>query len=276
VTHYACTNCGFWQRRFATPTMCPVCEDFRHPLPPNGYRFLAADEVGATHRTVVDEPLPGVLRFATEPSIGIGSCGWLLCTPAGNVHFEGTGWYDADALAAIEGRGGVQFLSASHAHVYGALWQVVDRFRPRVVMQVEDLNFTQAFRVDVPFDDRWPLLPDVDLHHTAGHTPGHTVLHCRSRRLLMAGDALKFTFAEPGQTVGEAVTVSCHAAFDAHIPLSHRQVQRYREVMGPLDFDATLTPWEVVVRGGKRAAMQLFDRQLAGDPFADRLPIANG
>ena len=273
MTHYVCTNCGFWQRRFAKPITCPVCEDFRHPLPSDGYHFLAASEVDEAYRTVIDEPLAGIFRFTCTPSIGIGSCGWLLCTDAGNVHFEGTGWYDAVALDFIAARGGVPFLSASHPHVYGALWQLADRFKPEVALHIDDLNFAQAFHVDMPFDDRWPLLPDVDLHHTGGHTPGHAVLHCRSRRLLMAGDSLKFTFAEAGQTVGEPVTVSCHAAFDAHVPLSHGQVRRYRDVLEPLDFDATLTPWEVVLRGGKRAALSLFERQLAGKPSADCMRI---
>ena len=273
MTHYVCTNCGFWQRRFATPTTCPVCEDFRHPLPPDGYRFLTAAEVGTAHRTIVDEPLDGLLRFACAPSIGIGSCGWLLCTPAGNVHFEGSGWYDANALDAIAARGGVQCLSASHAHVYGALWQVVGHFKPEVALHVDDLNVAQAFGVDVPFDDAWPLLPDVDLHHTGGHTPGHAILHCKSRRLVMTGDALKFTFATPNESVGVPETISCHAAFDAHVPLSHAQVRKYRDVFGALDFDATCTPWEVALRGGKRAAMALFDKQLSGKPFADRMRI---
>ena len=89
----------------------------------------------------------------------------------------------------------------------------------------------------------------------------------------MAGDALKFTFPQLHQNVGEPVTVSCHAAFDAQIPLSHGQVRRYRDVMEPLDFDATLTPWEVVTPGGKQAALALFEKQLAGKPFADYMRI---
>lgn len=273
MTHYVCHNCGFWQRRFAVPAACPVCEDFRHPLPPNGYVFRTADETAADHRTVVEEVLPDVFRFATEPAIGIGPCGWLLRTPLGNVHFEGCGWYDDAALATLDRLGGVQILSASHPHVYGALWQVVKRFSPTVVIQNADLNFTQAFRVSFPFDEHLMLTPDIALHHTAGHTAGHTVLHWQSRRLLAAGDALKFTFPEPGQTVGLPDTVSCHAAFDAHIPLSHNDVRRYADVMRPLDFDVVLTPWEVVTAGGKTAALRLFTKQLAGRPFADRMRI---
>ena len=268
---YCCLNCGFWQRRFAEPITCPVCEDFRHPLPPRGYRFESAFP---GHRTTAEEVLPDVWRFATEPAVGIGPCGWLIRSPHGNVHFEGCSWYDAAALDQIASLGGVRFLSASHPHVYGGLWQVVERFAPEVVLHNGDLNFAQAFRVSFPFDDVWPLTPDVDLHHTGGHTPGHTVLHWKSRQLLMSGDALKYTFPKPGQTVGVPDTVSCHAAFDSGIPLSHGDVRRYRAVMGPLDFDAVCTPWEAVTAGGKAAALQLFETQLAGKPFATQMRIA--
>ena len=273
MTHYCCLNCGFWQRRFAEPATCPVCEDFRHPLPPAGYAFATPDAIAGSHNSTWEEVLPDVWRFATTPSIGIGPCGWLVRTPTGNVHFEGAGWYPDDALDFLARLGGVRFLSASHPHVYGALWRVVERFASEVVLHTGDLNFAQAFRVSYPFDDAWPLTPDVDLHHTGGHTPGHAVLHWKPRRLLMAGDALKFTFPEPGQTVGLPDAVSCHAAFDAHVPLSHAQVRRYRQVLEPLDFDAVLTPWEAVTAGGKTAAMRLFEAQLSGKPFADRMRI---
>ena len=266
VTHYCCTNCGFWQRRFATPTMCPVCEDYRHPLPPNGYAFLTADEVAGRQTVTIDEPLPGVMRISTSPQMGIGSCGYVIQSQVGNVHFEGAGWYDEAALEMI---GDVHFLAASHPHVYGALWRVVEAKRPKVVVQAEALPFCQAFAVTLPFDDSYRLAAGLTLHRTAGHTPDHTVLHDANRRRLFCGDAFKFTFPKPGQTTGRPDSISCHKAFDAHIPLTRGDVLRYREIIAPLDFDAVVTPWEVVPEGGKAWVMRLLDHQLQGDPDAD-------
>ena len=273
MNHYCCANCGFWQRRFAEPAACPVCEDFRHPLPPGGYEFRAPGRVAARQAVTWDQPLPGVWRFSTTPQLGIGSCGYLIEHSAGNVHFEGCGWYDDAALGFIESRGGVAFLSASHPHVYGALWRVAERFGPKAVVQAEALPFCQAFGVSFPFDEDWPLSADFRLIRTAGHTPDHTVLHDAANRRLYCGDALKFTFPEPGQTVGRPDSVSCHKAFDANIPLTHGDVRRYRDVFAPLDFDAVVTPWEVVTAGGKAAAARLFEAQLAGEPFADSLQL---
>ena len=273
MTHYCCTNCGFWQRRFDVPTWCPVCEDYRHPLPPEGYAFRTTSEVANRQRVTWDEPIDGVTRFGTAPSIGIGSCGYLIESPGGNIHFDGCGWYDDDALTHIESRGGVAYLAASHAHVFGAMWRVAERFAPRVVFQAEALPFCQALSVTLPFDESYALSPGMVLHRTAGHTPDHTVLHDEQNGRLYCGDALKFTFPEPGQTVGRPDTISCHKAYDAHIPLTHGDCRRYLELFERLDFDAVITPWEVVPTGGKAAALDLLHAQLNGDPFADPHPI---
>ena len=273
LTPFCCLNCGFWQKRFATPTTCPVCEDYRHPLPPDGYEFLTADEVAARQTVTHDEPMPGLHRFSTTPQLGIGSCGYLIRHPTGNVHFEGCGWYDDAALDRMADEGGVSFLAASHPHVYGALWRVVERFRPKVVVQAEALPFCQAFDVTVPFDEEYQLTAGMRLIRTAGHTPDHTVLYQPDRRRLYCGDALKFTFPAPGQTVGRPETISCHRAFDARIPLTRGDLLRYRSIMFPLDFDAVVSPWEVVTEGGRGMALRLFERQLHGDPTAEPLEI---
>ena len=272
MTHYCCGNCGFWQRRFATPTACPVCEDYRHPLPPKGYRFVTADDM--MRQTVTrDEPLPGLHRFSTSPQIGIGSCGYLIGRDQGNVHFDGCGWYDDDTLDFIESRGGIVVLAASHPHVYGALWRVVERFEPTVIVQAEALPFCQAFRVSFPFDERWPIDGDLELIRTAGHTPDHTVLMDHANKRLFCGDALKFTFPGDGQTVGAPDTISCHKAYDAHIPLTHADLRRYLDVFRTLDFEQIVSPWEVVTGGGKAMAMRLIERQLRGVPSADPMPL---
>ncbi|BAM04068.1 MBL fold metallo-hydrolase [Phycisphaera mikurensis] len=273
LSPYVCENCGFWQKRPAEPVACPVCEDYRHPLPPGGYAFATPAQVDARQAVSWDEPLPGVTRFTTTPSIGIGSSGYLIETPGGNAHFDGCGWYDEAALDHLQARGGVAFLAASHAHVYGGLWRVADRFEPRAVFQAEALPWCQAFSVTLPFDEAWELAPGFALHRTAGHTPDHTVLHDAVNGRLYCGDALKFTFPEQGQTVGVAETISTHKAYDAHIPITHGDARRYRDLFASLDFDAVITPWEVVTSGGKAAAMALLDAQLAGDPSADPFPI---
>lgn len=270
-SHHVCTNCGFWQKRPAPPATCPVCEDPRHPLPPDRYEFLSADEAAVRLTTSWRETAPGVVLFSTAPQVGIGAMGYLLLHPEGNVAFEGTAWYDEAALAEVERLGGVRFLAASHMHVYGALWRLEERFGPELLFQVQDLRWTKAFRVTWPFDERVEPVAGIELLHTGGHTEGHTILHDRRSRALHVGDMIKYRLDE---AQGRIERVACQKAYDMRIPLSHGEMRRYRELLGPLDVATVYTPWEVVPEGGLEAALDLLDHQLSSrQPTADFLPV---
>lgn len=275
LTHWACTHCGFWQRHFA-PSRCPVCEDFRHPLPSDGWEFAPAAEVDARTRCRVDEVLPGLLMVAADPPLGIGPAGYVLRTPAGNVAFEGCGWYSDAALDAVERFGGVRWASASHPHVYGALWRVAERFAPGLVLHEGDLAFAKALPVSWAFDEREELAPGVTLLHTGGHTPGHTALVWDSPgagRVLFCGDAFKYTI----DASGAATSVSTHLAFDADVPLTRAGLDGYRRVLAPVAADVVVTPWEVVTSGGMPAARALLDLQRSAPrPFTDRVLVGPG
>lgn len=269
---WVCTNCGFWQRYFAAPPSCPVCLDYRHPLPPNGWDFRSAEDVGRHHVTTWREVLDGVWMLEAEPAVGIGPAGWLIETEHGNIHWEGAGWTSDDALDWMASRGGVRFLAFSHSHVLGSAWRVAERFRPEVVVQSAQLPFAQALPVSWPFGARAEWADGLALVHTGGHTEGHSVLHWAARRLVFCGDAFKFRLDADGR----ATHVSTHKAYDAHIPLSHDDARSYRETFGALDFDGIVTPWEAVPERGKAAALALLDAQLAGRPSADWFEIPNG
>ncbi len=279
LAYFVCEHCGFWQRHFA-PAACPVCEDFRHPLPDDGWRFTTAAAVAARSRCAVEEVLPDVLAVTASPAIGIGPSGYLLRTPHGNVAFEGCGWYDDAALDAIADAGGVRWAAASHPHVYGALWRVCERFSPELVLHRDDLGFAKALPVSWAFDDRADLAPGVALVHTGGHTPGHTALvwddapHAgRARRTLFCGDAFKFTV----DAAGAATSVSTHLAFDADLPLTRAQIAGYARTLAPVDAAVVVTPWEVVRAGGMPAARALLDLALAAPhPFTDRVVLGPG
>ena len=272
LTPFVCTNCGFWQRWFAEPPSCPVCTDYRHPLPPDGWRFRSASDVASATRTTRREVLDGVWMIESDPAVGIGPAGWVLETERGTVHWEGAGWTDDDTLDWLAERGGVRWLAFSHSHVLGSAWRVAERFEPEVVAQSEQLPFAQALPVSWPFGARAELADGLSLVHTGGHTPGHSVLHWQSRRLVFCGDAFKFRLDGDGR----ATHVSTHKAYDAHIPLSHDDARSYRQSFGALDFDGLVTPWEAVPEGGKAAAMHLLDVQLAGRPTADWVEIPGG
>ena len=109
------------------------------------------------------------------------------------------------------------------------------------------------------------------MHLTAGHFDGHTVLFDRARRILFCGDALKFEMA-PGDP-RQALTISAHKAFVRGIPLTPRELRRYRDVFEPLPFQQTWTPFEQARNSGRREALALIDGMLATRPHAAPVPL---
>ena len=259
LTHYACANCGFWQLHFATPPDCPVCTDVRNDLPEDGWRFLPAAEVAATHTTHARQVAPDLWAFTTTPALGLAGTGWLLVRPEGNTAFEGAPFYDDAALDRIAALGGVTWLSGSHAHGYGALWQLQARFRPELAIHKDDLHMTKAFAVTTPYDETHPLAPGLTLHHVGGHYEGQAALHDERGRRLFCGDMFKVDQDEGGRSHA----ISSHKAFHKDIPLTHGELRHYRDVIAPLEFDAILTPFEYASEVGREVALSVLDEALA-------------
>ena len=267
MTRYLCINCGFWQSYFKMPDACPVCLDFRHTPSESGFEFLTEDQTAQAASCSWTEGGDGVTVFSSEPRFGIGPSGYLLRHPAGNVFFDGTAWYSPDALNWIESQGGISWLSASHPHAYGVLWQLQERFNPTVVIQTQDLPWTNAFRVSWPFDDRLALAPGLTLIHSGGHFDGHSILYWQDKRSLFAGDLLKLHFDD-----GRLTGLSTHKAFNRQIPMSHAEIRRYREVIEALDFGTVYTTFDHAACTPAQV-LRLLDAQLAGPPFVGPLPI---
>ena len=269
---YICDNCSFWQRHFTTPASCPMCLDARHVVPQQGWRFWSEAQARERFPCRWSEVEPGVWRFWNEPVSGIGPNGYVVQTGHGNMGFEGCAVYSEAALAHIASLGGLQVLSASHPHSYGALWQLQDRFDPELALPAADFAWSSALRVSWPWDDALNPLPGLELHRTAGHFAGHAVLYDASRRILFCGDALKFEL-DPNDS-RTALTISAHKAFVRGVPLTPRELERYRAVFAPLDFIQTWTPFEQAANSGRAQALALIDSMLATRPHAAPVPLA--
>ena len=268
---FFCDNCGYWQRHFERPQSCPLCVDARHVLPQSGWRFHTHEEAVERYPCHWIELEPGVWRFTNDPVDGIGSSSYLVQTESGNMVFEGCAVFCEAALQKIADLGGVQVLSASHPHSYGAIWQLQDRFDPELALHPGDLQWSTALCVSWPFDDNFEPLPGLELHLTGGHFDGHSVLYDRHRKILFCGDALKFEL-DPNDS-RRAKTISAHKAFVRSIPLTPNELRRYREVFAALDFRQTWTPFEQAENSGRVEALALIDNMLATRPHAFPVPL---
>ncbi len=270
LSHYACSNCGHWQHYFATPPDCPVCTDTRNDLPEDGWDFRTEAEVARLLDGQWRAVGRDMLAFNTTPRFGLNGTGWLLLHEHGNVAFEAAPYYTPAMLDEIRRRGGIRYLSASHVHGYGALWQLQREFEPEILaIQREDLRLTKAFRVTWPFDDRLELPTGQTLHHVGGHYEGQSVLHDPARRTLFCGDAFKID----QDAEGNSVAMSAHKAFHKDIPLTRLELSRYRDIVAGLDFDTVCTPFEYGPGIDPAMALAVLDDGLRGPPGVRRIPI---
>lgn len=269
LSWFACANCGFWQRHFAPPD-CPVCTDTRNDLPEDGWRFIPEEEVAATHDGAWRQVAENLWAFTTIPNLGLAGTGWLIIRPEGNIAFEAAPYYSPAMIAEIEALGGIRFLAASHAHGYGALFQLQRAFEPEALaIHKDDLRMTKAFRVTLPYDDVLELAPGYTLHHVGGHYEGQAALHDVPGRRLFCGDMFKIDQDEAGRSTA----ISSHKAFHKDIPLTHGELQRYRDVIAPLEFDAVLTPFEYAPEVNRDVALRTLDDALARRPEVRRVPL---
>ncbi len=270
LTMFACSNCGHWQRYFASPPDCPVCTDTRNDLPEDGWDFRAEAQVASSLQGSWRPLDRDMIAFTTTPRFGLNGTGWLLLHPEGNIAFEAAPYYTPPMLDEIRRLGGIHVLASSHVHGYGALWQLQDVFAPEILaIQREDLRMTKAFRVTWPFDATLTLPTGQTLHHVGGHYEGQAVLHDPHRRTLFCGDAFKID-----QTpAGENVAMSSHKAFHKDIPLTRDELRRYRDVIEPLDFDTVCTPFEYGPNITTPMAVAVLEDGMRGPPGVRRIPM---
>ena len=272
AAHY-CTNCGFWQRYFSTPPTCPLCLDARHVLPTDGWRFLSVNEAREAYPMHWTELEPGIWTFWNDPVDGIGARSYLVVSETGNFMFEGAAVFSEQALQHIESLGGIDVLSASHPHSYGALFQLQDKFEPELALHPGDLAWWGAFCVTWPFDDSVQVLPGIKLHHTGGHFDGHTVASFTQYKILCCGDALKFEMSADDER--QATSISSHKAFVRSIPCSPDECRRYHTVFAGIDFVQSWTPFEAAANSGRAEALALLEQMISTRPHARQIPFTD-
>jgi hypothetical protein len=271
LSHYACANCGFWQHHFAPPPDCPVCTDVRNDLPADGWHFLPEVEVASGHYTVARQVAPDLWAFTTTPALGLAGTGWLLLREGGNIAFEAAPFYSRPALDRMRLLGGIAVLAASHVHGYGGLFQLQREFDPHLAIHADDLQLTKAFRVTWPYDEPVEIAPACTLIPVGGHYPGQVVLHDAVNRRLFCGDMFKVD----QDAAGQSLALSSHKAFHKNIPLTHRELRRYRDVIAAIDFDSLCTPFEYAPEVDRSVALAALDEALSCPPGVIRFPLAD-
>jgi glyoxylase-like metal-dependent hydrolase (beta-lactamase superfamily II) len=226
----------------APPQRCPICEDERQYIGPDGQRWTTLEELARDHACEVRED-SGYLGVGVQPAFAIGQRLLLAESPAGNVVWDMIPLVDDAALAAVRARGDVRAIAISHPHYYSGM---VEWSRALGRLQGGDVPILLH-----EADREWIMRPDpaielwsgdvkelgggLTLLRLGGHYAGGTVLHDANTSTLLSGDIV--------QVIPDRGFVGFMWSYPNLIPLPAREVERIAAALEPWPFDRILGAW---------------------------------
>jgi len=248
------------------PEHCPICEDERQYVNPDGQQWTTLESLRSTHKNVIKQEEADLYSINTEPKFGIGQRAFLIRTPAGNVLWDCVALLDDATIARIGELGGVAEIAVSHPHYYstmvewsrafgGAPIHIHEAERPWVMRPDPCIRFWEGRTLD--------LRGGLRLVSTGGHFEGYQVLHWPSgaegRGALMAGD-------QP-QVCMDPEQVSFMYSYPNYIPLNATAIRQIVECLDPLDYDRVYGAFFIRGKGvvpteGKAVVRRSADRYL--------------
>jgi len=237
MRNYICTTCG---QQFAEseepPPSCPICEDDRQFVNPQGQSWTTLDQLVRDHHNLVKSMETGLTGIGTEPKFAIGQRALLVQTSKGNVLWDCVSLIDDATIEAVEALGGISSLAISHPHLFGSMVEWSHAFgNAPIHLHVKHRPWVQ--RPD-PVIDFWEgeslELPEgLRLHRCGGHFEGSTVLlwpdGAEGLGVLLSGDTV---YVAPDRR-----HVSFMYSYPNFIPLSGSTVDQIVNKVMTLRFD---------------------------------------
>lgn len=236
-TPYICATCGSQFAESARPPdHCPICDDERQYVPPEGQKWTTLEALRSAHKNTIREEEPGLHSINPEPKVGIGQRAFLIRTPKGNVLWDCVALLDEPTIARVEELGGIAAIAISHPHYYTTMVEWSRAFgdppihiheleRPWVMRPDPRIRFWSGRTLEIPGGLR--------LVSTGGHFEGYQVLHwpegAGGKGALMAGDQPQICM-DPRQ-------VTFMYSYPNYIPLNAPTIRHVVGCLEPLAFD---------------------------------------
>ena len=264
MTSYICVTCGTqFTATEQPPDRCPVCEDQRQYVGPEGQRWTSLDELRRHHDNVFREQEPRLLGIGTLPSFAIGQRALLVRSPEGNVLWDCISLLDDTTVEYVRALGGIRHIAISHPHYYSSMVEWAKAFDAPVHLHAADRRWVMRPDDALSFweGETLELGGGLTLVRTGGHFDGGTVLHwadgAEGRGALLSGDLL--------QVVPDRRYVSFMYSYPNLIPLPAPAVRRIADAVAPYDFDRIYGAWwdRVVPSDGKACVARSVARYVA-------------
>ncbi len=268
MPRFVCATCAAqFPDAPAAPEHCPICTDERQYVPEDGQRWIAFDELAATHANELREEaeLTGV---CTTPHLAIGQRALLVPHGERFVMWDCVTYFDDEAANAIEDRGGLSAIAISHPHYYSGMADWAARFECPVLLHADDERWITRpdARIELWEGETRDLGHGLTLIRCGGHFAGGTVLHwpdgSGGAGALLSGDIV--------QVIPDVTHVGFMYSYPNLIPLPERAVARIADALEPYDFEVIYGAWwrRLVRRDGKavvRRSAQRYARALRGE-----------
>ena len=247
MTGWICATCGVQQAPSETqPAACPICQDFRQYVNPEGQRWVAPADIAAAHRPDVRELETALTGVGLDPGFAIGQRGLLVWTPAGNLLWDLAPMTPA-LVEAVRDAGGVAAIAISHPHFYSTMAEWSQEFEAPVWLPVDDREWRQRTDFEITeWTDMAEPLPGLTLLQVGGHFAGSAVLHwgegAGSEGVLMAGDSI--------YVAQDRRWVSFMRSYPNLVPLPAHDVVRISDVVAPFRFQRLYGGWWTSVVDG--------------------------
>lgn len=261
---WICTTCGTqYPETKEHPDSCPVCEDARQWVPPDGLEWTHFDELCRGHDNTVERVEERLLRIGTDPGFAIGQSAFLLGTDDGNYLWDLVPVLDDSVRQLVQGMGGLEAIAISHPHYQSTLVEWSSTFGDvPVYVHADDRRWIQRPWEHVVFweGETLELSEGLTLIRCGGHFPGASVLHwtegADGTGALLSGDTI--------QVVMDREWVSFMYSYPNLIPLSGAAVRRIVKAVEPYEFERIYGAFErTVMREGNAVVHRSAQRYLA-------------
>jgi glyoxylase-like metal-dependent hydrolase (beta-lactamase superfamily II) len=258
MPNFICTRCGVqFPETAAPPSHCPICQDDRQYLGPNGQEWTTLPDLARTSRNITRPIEPGITGISTEPVFAIGQRAMLIETPAGNILWDCITFIDDETVKAVKSRGGLAAIALSHPHYYSSIVEWSRRLGGvPVYLHADDADWAMRRDPCLVFwsGERREILPGATLIRVGGHFPGSSVLHWQAgasgKGSLHTGDSV--------YVAADKRYVSFMYSYPNLIPLPASAIRRIAEALDPFPFDRLYGAWwDAVVPEGAKMALEV-------------------
>lgn len=255
MPYFICSTCGTqFDQTEEPPSSCPICDDERQYVHPDGQQWTTLDELKENHKIVVQKKEADLYGFGITPEFGIGQRALLVRTPEGNVLWDCISLVNEATVDLINGLGGLDAIVISHPHYYTSMVEWSKAFGDiPIYLHEKDSKWVQYSHKNITCwnGETKQLFDGITLYNLGGHFEGGTILHwnkgANNKGVLLTGDIL--------QVVSDRKHLSFMYSFPNYIPLNKQAVEHITDILEPLKYDRIYGAWwnQNILDGGKES-----------------------